>query len=95
MVREYSAHFFLENVAWTVELRNFLVTHRKTKIRDRTKSKAATYHKISQKNSKISKNHKKVIKCNAVIKNYYFKLHSAFIHNELNLFLFAMCCIVG
>ena len=58
---------------------------------------AAAYHKIikfHKKNSKISKNHKKVIKYNAVIKDYYFQLHSAFIHNELNLFLFAMCCIV-
>ena len=59
---------------------------------------AATYHKIRKfhkKNLKISKYHKKVVKRNAVIKNSYFKLHSEFSHNELKLFLFNMCCIVG
>ena len=38
---------------------------------------AATYHEIvkfHRKNSKISKNHKKVVKCNVVIKNHYFKV---------------------
>ena len=57
---------------------------------------AATYKiiKFQKRIQKSQKILKKVIKCNAVIKNYYFKLHSAFIHSELNLLLFNMCCIV-
>ena len=35
------------------------------------------------------------MKCNAVVKNYFFKMQYAFIHNELNLCLLAMYCISG